>query len=223
MNNYKKIDIETWPRKEHYLYYTEKLKIEFNLTASVDVAKLLDFCHVQGYKFYPAVIYCVTKVLNRIENFRMFKDTQGNLYVWDKIVPNYTIFHEDDKTFSDCWSEFTEDFGSFYQNIMNDMKEFRNKKGIKVKDSQPPNFYCISCIPWISFSGFNSRVTNGEPSYFPIITMGRYEKAGERVLMPVNITIAHAVCDGYHAGVFFAYLQDEINALSTYGKERSVC
>ena len=26
--NFKKIDIENWARKEHYRYYTEKLKIE---------------------------------------------------------------------------------------------------------------------------------------------------------------------------------------------------
>ena len=38
------IDMETWPRREHYAYYTERLKGEFNLTASVDVKQLLDFC-----------------------------------------------------------------------------------------------------------------------------------------------------------------------------------
>ena len=36
---------------------------------------------------------------------------------------------------------------------------------------------------------------------------------GNRIDMPVNITIAHAVADGYHIGLFFEYLQNEINAL----------
>ena len=52
-----------------------------------------------------------------------------------------------------------------------------------------------------------------EPAFFPIITMGKYEKNGNRIDMPVNITIAHAVADGYHIGLFFEYLQNEINAL----------
>ena len=43
--------------------------------------------------------------------------------------------------------------------------------------------------------------------------MGRYEKCGDKVNMPVNITIAHAVADGYHAGLFFRYLQEELDAL----------
>lgn len=210
MSNYKKINIEKWARKEHYLYYTETLKIEFNMTASINVTNLLNFCHTHEYKFYPTFIYLVTKVFNQIENFRMFKDEFGNLCVWDKIIPNYTIFHEDDKTFSDCWSDFSMDFNVFYYNIIEDMQNFGDKKGIKVKDNQPPNFYCISCMPWTSFISYNSRVTDGEPSYFPIVTIGKYEKKHGKIIMPVNITIAHAVCDGYHVGLFFEYLQDEM-------------
>ena len=175
--------------------------------------RLLDFCHINGYKFYPSLIYFVTKVLNKIENFRMFKNEMGELCVWDKIIPNYTIFHEDDKTFSDCWTDFSEDFDEFYQNITDDMERFKNKKGIKVKENQPPYFYCISCIPWVSFSACGSRVTNGELAYFPIITIGKYEKNIDKIMLPINITVAHAVCDGYHVGLFFAYLQNEINMI----------
>ena len=215
MDHYRKIDMKTWPRKEHYLYYTNKLKIEFNMSASVDVTKLLEFCHTYGYKFYPSIIYFVTKVLNEIENFKMFKDENGDLCVWDKIIPNYTIFHDEDKTFSDCWSDFSEDFNEFYSAVIQDMQKYKDKKGIKIKDDQPPNFYCISCVPWVSFTACNSRVINGEPTYFPIVTIGKYIKEPKKITLPVNITVAHAVCDGYHVGLFFERLQDEINCILT--------
>lgn len=208
-----KVDLENWDRKEHYCYYTEQLKIEFNVTAPVDVTNLLDFCHTYGYKFYPTVIYLVTKVLNKIENFKMFRDQTGALCVWKKIIPSYTIFHEDNQTFSDCWSDFSEDFEVCYRNIMKDMQAGQKKRGMKVKEHQPPNFYCISCTPWISFTSCSSRVANGEPTFFPIITIGKYEKRATKMVAPVNITIAHAVCDGYHAGLFFQSLQKEIDAL----------
>lgn len=158
------------------------------------------------------MIYLMTKTLNRIENFRMFKDQFGYLCAWDKIVPNYTIFHEDDHTFSDCWTDFSEDFDAFYQDVIDDMKAAADKKGIKAKEGQPANFYCISCTPWMTFTGYGSRVSNGEPSFFPIILMGKYKQHGEKLLMPVNITIAHAVADGYHVGLFFQYLQEEIDS-----------
>ena len=140
MCRYKKIDLENWCRKEHYLYYTNSLNVEVNMTANIDVSELLTFCHTNGYKFYPTLIYCVTKVLNRIENFKMFKDKNGDLCVWDSLVPNYTIFHEEDHTFSDCWTDFTDDFDSFYKNITYDMELGKTKRGIKVKSGQPATF-----------------------------------------------------------------------------------
>ena len=191
MTGCKKIDMDTWARREHYEYYTKQLKVEYNITANVDVKNVLDFCHSKGYKFYPAMIYLVTKTLNRIDNFKMFKDKYGYLCAWDKIIPNYTIFHN--------------------QDILKDMATAATKKGIKAKEGQPANFYCISCTPWTTFTGYSSRVSNSEPSFFPIVLMGKYKQHGKKILMPVNITIAHAVADGYHVGLFFQYLQEEIN------------
>ena len=215
MEHYKKVDLETWPRREHYRYYTQALKVEFNLTAPVEVGSLLDFCHAHGYKFYAAAIYCVTRTLNRIENFRMFKDADGALCVWDKIVPNYTIFHKDDGTFSDCWTDFSEDFATFYRDITADMQTYGDNHGIKAKPGQPANFYCVSCTPWIAFTACGSRlVGSSEPAFFPIVTMGKREEHDGKLTMPVNIAAAHAVADGYHAGLFFRYLQEEIDALS---------
>ena len=31
MNTYRKIDMESWPRREHYKYYTERLKVEYSI------------------------------------------------------------------------------------------------------------------------------------------------------------------------------------------------
>ena len=214
-NQFHKIDLATWPRREHYAYYTQKLKIEYNMTARMQVDHLLEFCHQNGYRFYPAFICVVTRVVNRLENFRMFRNQAGELCVWDEVVPNYTIFHEDDKTFSDCWSEYSDDIETFYQNIVGDMERFKDKKGIKVKAGQPANFYCISCEPWTDFTGFSSRMTNGEPQFFPIVTAGKYVTENGKTTMPVNMMIAHAVCDGYHAGLFFNELQKELNSVGT--------
>ena len=84
----------------------------------------------------------------------MFKDKNGDLCVWDSLVPNYTIFHEEDHTFSDCWTDFTDDFDSFYKNITSDMELGKTKRGIKVKLGQPANFYCVSCTPGLHLQRF---------------------------------------------------------------------
>ena len=208
---YHKIDMEHWPRREHYAYYTQTLKVEYNITARVQVDHLLDFCHRRGVRFYPALICIVTDVLNHLENFRMFRDPNGDLCVWDYLVPNYTFFHEDDLTFSDCWSEYSSDFDTFCRTITEDMQRFKHCKGIKARPGQPPNFYCISCEPWTDFTAYSARAANSEPQFFPVITMGRYVTENGKTTMPVNLLIAHAVSDGYHAGQFFNRLQQALD------------
>ena len=37
---YRKIDQSTWPRQDHYKYYTEKLKVNYSMTARLDVTSL---------------------------------------------------------------------------------------------------------------------------------------------------------------------------------------
>ncbi len=215
MAQYHKIDLENWPRREHYRYYTECLKIEFNLTVPVDVKPMLEVCHEKGYRFYPAMIALVTQIVNEMENFRMCRGKDGEPCVWEEIVPNYTIFHEDDRTFSDCWSAYSPDFDDLYRGIVEDMEKYKDKKGIKVKEGQPANFYCISCVPWVSFTGCGSRLTgSGEPAFFPVITMGKYQEDRGKMMMPVNLNIAHAVCDGYHASMFFQRLQERLRQFS---------
>ncbi|MCD8118681.1 MAG: chloramphenicol acetyltransferase [Lachnospiraceae bacterium] len=202
-----KIDLDHWERREHYRYYTEQLRIEFSLTASLDVTAFLNRCHERNVRFYPSLIYCAAKVLNEMENFKMFRDKNGDLCCWETIHPNYTIFHEDDHTFSDCWTGYSPDFSTFYKEICADMERFKDVKGIKARPGQPVNFFCISCVPWVSFSGYSSRTANGEPNFFPVLTAGKYQQSGSETRMPLNLTIAHAVCDGYHAGMFFERLQ----------------
>ena len=78
---------------ESILRITQKiLKVQYNMTANIKVEKLLDYCHQNGKKFYASLIYLVSKTVNSIDNFKMFQDKEGNLCIWDHVVPNYTIF-----------------------------------------------------------------------------------------------------------------------------------
>ena len=47
----------------------------------------------------------------------MGRDKDGNPGYYDVLHPNYTIFHEDDHTFSDVGTAYTEDFSAFYIKI----------------------------------------------------------------------------------------------------------
>lgn len=43
------------------------------------------------------------------------------------------------------------------------------------------------------------------------------QEIAARFRMQVALSIAHAVADGYHAALFFRYLQEEMDALAASG------
>ena len=98
---YRKIDQSTWPRQDHYKYYTEKLKVNYSMTARLDVTRLRAECDRLGVHFYAAFIWCTSNVVNRLPFMKMMTDEKGSLGVWDVVPPTNTIFHKEDHTFSD--------------------------------------------------------------------------------------------------------------------------
>ena len=103
------------------------------MTARLDVTRLRAECDRLGVHFYAAFIWCTSNVVNRLPFMKMMTDEEGNPGVWDVIHPNYTIFHKEDHTFSDCWSEYDDDFATFYKRIEADIEAAKKVRGIKAK------------------------------------------------------------------------------------------
>ncbi len=107
------IDMQHWERKEHYQYYINLVKAKYTITAEIDVTKLISEIKQKHLKFYPSFLYAIIHNINQNKEFRMGYNEQGQLGYWDICHPSYTIFHNDDKTFSDIWSEYHSSFTVF--------------------------------------------------------------------------------------------------------------
>ena len=75
----------------------------------------------------------------------------------------------------------------------------------------PRNIFNISCIPWMHFEHFSSNSKTQESQITKMITFGKYEEIGSKLMMPMTIQVSHAIADGYHVSMFFKNLQDEMN------------
>lgn len=203
-----KIDMENWERREYYHYYINFIKSKYNLNIDIDITKLLKRVKEKGVKFYPSMIYAVMRGVNMNREFRMSYDSEGNLGYWDCCHPSYTIFHDDDKTFSDIWSEYSEDFEVFYKNAVEDMEKYKDVKGIKSKAGKPDNFCPVSAIPWLSFTGYSNDTYSESKMLFPVIAFGKYYEKDGKILLPFSVFAAHAVADGYHTCKLINDIQD---------------
>lgn len=83
--NYKKVNLEEWSRGSLFQFYIDKMRIVMSLTVEIDVAPLLAYTKKNGLKFYPAMIWVVSKVINARDEFKYGWDADGNLIRWDFI------------------------------------------------------------------------------------------------------------------------------------------
>ena len=147
------------------------------------------------------MLYVVMKAVNQNREFRMSFDADGRLGYWDTVVPCYTLFHPESKTFTDIWSEYSDDFPTFYRTVVADMEQYRDVTGtIKARPGQPANFCPVSCLPWLSFTSFAQDTYAENQLLFPLIKFGKYfhDTVGGKTLIPVSVFVSHAVADGYH-------------------------
>jgi len=205
--NFNKIATENWNRKQHFEHYLKNVKCGFSITSNIDSTALVPAVKTRSLKLYPVLLYMVTTVVNMQQELRTCFNDDKELGYWEAMNPSYTVFHQDTHTFSSLWTEYTDDFNEFYQNIQGDIEKYANNKDLFPKPDCPPNCMPISCIPWTSFTGFNLNLFNDNQFLLPIVTIGKYFEQGHTLQLPVCLQIHHAVADGYHAAQFMNHLQ----------------
>ena len=140
----------------------------------------------------------------------MMVTPEGGAGIWQVSHPNFTVFHREDETFSDLWTEYDPSFAAFYEKWEQVLDTYGDRRGIKGRPDQPVNFFCISCVPWLDYTGYATNSV-GDPALFPIITFGKYTKEQDHYTLPLTVTISHAASDGYHISQFFEMLQENLN------------
>ncbi|MCL6220401.1 CatA-like O-acetyltransferase [Zunongwangia pacifica] len=200
-----------WKRKPYFDYFFENIKTKYNITHHIDITSFYSEVKNNNLKFYPSFLFVIMKIVNQNEEFRMSFNENGNLGFWNYVNPSYTIFHDDDKTFSDIWSEYKPTFIEFYQEIINDIEKYKNIKKIKAKENRPANFCPVSTIPWLSFESFSQDTYHENSFLYPIIRFGKYYQKEKQFFIPLSLFVNHAVADGYHTCKL-------INEIEEFGK-----
>lgn len=204
--NYKKFDIESWNRKEHFYHFKDQLRCGFSLTTKVDISKVILFIKEHEYKFYPTIIYLIAKAVNKHSEFK-FAMKDGELIQWETVNPAYTIMHPETETFSELCSVYTGDFKNFLEEYDRVHEKYKGNYAISPQ-SGIDNKFNISMIPWVSFDGFNLNVPGFGDYFAPIFTLGKYLENNGEIVMPISIQVHHATCDGLHVAKLLHSLQE---------------
>ncbi len=210
------IDISKWDRKEYFQHYLNHVTCTYSMTLNLELTVLLKEIKKRGIKLYPTMIYLLSMIVNRHEEFRTAIDINGNVGVFDLLHPCYTVFQKDSQTFTNIWTDYNSSFPEFYKEYLLDIQNYGEIKSLMAKPNTPSNIFNISSIPWVSFTGFNLNLPKVTDYLLPIFTTGKFFEQNGKICLPIAIQVHHAVCDGFHIARFINELQEEMNTFNLH-------
>lgn len=210
--NYTFVNLNEWSRESLFKFYIDKMRIVMSLTVDVNVTNLRAYSKKNNLNFYPLMLWVVSKIINSHDEFKYSWDDAGNLIKWDFVSPSYTDFHADDENFVKMVTEYSDDLFEFCSRVDKDRQRHKNERAILF--NQPPNFFDVSCLPWIKYSHFDIHVFDEGKFLAPVVTWGKFEEKDGKLIMPLTMNIHHAVADGFHLSRFFNEVQELMDSLN---------
>ncbi len=196
----RKIAIDDWPRKEHFLNFIQFEEPFFNICADVNVTYLKTFSEVNDISFFLSSFYGVLKVVNEIEEFR-YRIRDNEVFVHEKIRGGCTILKADN-TFGFACFDYHENLSEFKRHAKKEIEIVKNGRPLDANYGEDDMIH-TSILPWVSFNSIqHPRKLNGHDS-IPKLGLGKVYQKGEEFYMPVSVSGHHALMDGLHASIFF--------------------
>jgi len=197
------IDIESWPRKNHFAFYKDFKQPCFNICLTIDITQAYMFAQRNQLSKLHTLLYLSTKASNNVPAFNIRVNDEGKPYRLSHSQPSATIMN-DDSLFTFCNFSYYEDIFEFCSHA---------KKAQQLKVKEPPLTYVennkasifYSIIPWLSFTSY-SHAYSTECLDIPKIVFGKFTHKKERVLMPISIELNHALADGLDVALYIEKL-----------------
>ena len=209
--NYKIIDKATYYRKDVYRRFTEDCKCSTSITARLDVSELAAYSKRTGTRFYINFLYILTKVLNSRDDYKMdYWYQTDKLVCYDVIHPTHYVFREETETCTPVYSEYKEDYPTFYQTVQTDIEKAKSSNEPARYDESHPNWFDASYLPWVSYDSLHMELPDGYLYFPPVVHWGRYREENGRIMMPVTVRMNHAIADGYLIAKVFDLLEKEM-------------
>ncbi|NOU49630.1 chloramphenicol acetyltransferase [Pseudoalteromonas sp. JBTF-M23] len=206
----KRIDLNTWPRAQHFHFFKSFDKPQFNLTTHLDFSSLYQFAKANQYSFTLCYLYCLLQALNQYAPMR-YRIQDGQPCEVDEVTLS-TVFLKEDETFRFTPLSVKGSFEQFCAHACSQKAHYLDQsllnEALELRETHIAQVY-VSILPWLNFTSFNHASTDtSHCSGIPKFVFGQYQDSTG--LMPLNIEVHHALLDGIHVAQFLTTLKQAI-------------
>lgn len=204
----RQINLESWPRREHFKLYTGFDHPHFGMCANVDLTKFYPAIKQRGISFSIATVYFIARAANGIPEFRQ-RIRLGSVVEHETVDPSTTIITKDD-LFSFCTFHYSESFSIFANEAAEQIayvKEHLTLNDLPGRD----DLLFMTSIPWVTFTSFMHPMHLNPADSIPRFAWGKLFEEGKNLKMPLSVQGHHALMDGIHIGRFYEEIQGHLN------------
>ncbi|TLX47042.1 chloramphenicol acetyltransferase [Pseudoalteromonas phenolica] len=197
----KKIDLDTWPRAEHFKFFLPFSQPYFNVVIDLEMKALFKFAKSQQLSFTACYLYCLQEAVARYAPIRYRIVDNEPVEVTD--ITLSTVFLRSDESFRFVPLETQNSLLAFCEHYTQQKHTFLDKPLLNpsfIEGADKITQMYISILPWFKFSGFKHAEHTPVASGIPKIVFGQYQK--EQGIIPVSIEVHHALMDGLHISQF---------------------
>lgn len=204
------IDIETWKRKEEYLFFKTFQSPLVGVTVEVDCTITCRKVKELGVPVSMYYLHAALVAANRIEEFR-YREEQGQVFLYDRL-DLFTPILTGNGNYRSVALPFKENFSEFLAEATPIIDQAKRGEGHAHGDGElRRDIILISVNPWYHFTGIQLSDPADPHESFPIFTFGKMVLENEKWLMPVALRVNHGFIDGYHIGCFLKEFQQMLD------------
>ena len=200
----RRIDMKTWSRREHFKLYSAFDHPHFGMCANVDLTSFFPAMKHLGHSINVAIVYVLSRVANGMPEFRQ-RIRDGEVVEHEIVHPSTTILTDDD-LFSYCTLDYVQDFSKFAAEAEAKIAYLKQNPTLEDEPGQDDLLF-MTAIPWVSFTSFTHSMHLRPADSVPRISWGKFLEDGERLMMPLDVLVHHALMDGVHVGRYFERVQ----------------
>lgn len=205
----RKIDPNTWSRREIFDFFSKISNPFYSVTFNVDVTEAYACAKRSGLSFYYALVYLVTKAVNSVEAFR-YGIVDGELVLFDERSPSFTDLKKGSESFHIVTMPCEGNIAEFCQDAKRRSAE---QTTFLSTDKESADLIYFSCLPWVELTALTNERDFDPDDAIPRISWGKYYERDGRKILGMSLELNHRITDGVHIGKFADALQKLISEL----------
>lgn len=207
-DKYEIVDLKNWKRTMHCQIFRQAVQPQYCVSFEIDISNFYQTLKEKNWPFTFALIYCVTKCANDIDEFK-YRFEDGKVVLYKQINTSFTYLNKETELFKVVCVDMQDHIDDYIQ-IASETE--RNQKEY-FTGPLGNDIYQFSAIPWISFTHISHTDSGKKENAVPLFDWGKYFERDGKIILPFSVQVHHSFVDGIHVGKLAEKLQKYLDEI----------